>query len=182
MMKNNSVMLPSAGSTRFIPDDSLINLQFLLDEMTRLLQQFVKSLQQEKTLIIDGSPEELMRCVEEKDAVLHQVSLLEKKSQFMVQQISLAAGKKETLTLRQLIPMIQGSFKTRFERSLSGIEALSASITELNQINGLLVEKTLKRVSDLVQLIHYLSGNTATYTASGAMEEHSLPGRILIKG
>lgn len=182
MMKNDSVMLPSAGRSRFIPDDSLKNLQSLLDEITRLFQQFVKFLQQEKVFIIDGSAEELMHCVEEKESVLKKIAVLEKKRILLVQEISLAAGEKETLTLKELIPLSQGSFKTRFEKSLSGLEALSASIAELNQINGLLVEKTLKRVSDLVQLIHYLSGNTATYTASGAMEEHSLPGRILIKG
>jgi flagellar biosynthesis/type III secretory pathway chaperone len=63
----------------------------------------------------------------------------------------------------------------------AALEALNASMIEINQVNGILVERTLRKVSDLIGLIKQLSAASLTYSSKGEGNAFQPPGRSLVR-
>jgi flagellar biosynthesis/type III secretory pathway chaperone len=70
-------------------------------------------------------------------------------------------------TLRQLIDWVSAPYQARFSSCFERLRALSASVTEINQINGLLSVRILQQVNGLLGLLTHLSAIPSVYQASG---------------
>jgi flagellar biosynthesis/type III secretory pathway chaperone len=63
------------------------------------------------------------------------------------------------------------------------LDSLAASIREINQVNGILVDRILAQVTDLLGLLRHLVAPTPTYQATGLLQDvTSGGGRTLGRG
>jgi len=166
-----------------IPEGSLIPLQEVLEEMVRLHQQFLTLLQREKGLMIEGEVNPLIRCLTEKEGVLGQLHQLEAKRQQAMLPIAKGVGvDAHMLTLKRLIPLVSEPYRSRLQSAHERLAALSASIVEINEINALLVERTLQQVTTLVGLVKYIAQPLSTYQATGMLKDYTASGKTIGRG
>ncbi len=161
----------------------LDNLITTLEELASTQQQFLTILQLEKRLVIEGDLDELLSCLADKEKVLAHLTQLETQRQNLMRP--LAKGLQQnvhSLTLKQLSDQVGEPYATRLNACHHKLKVLSSSIEEVNQINGLLIDKTLKQVSCLLGLLRHLSTSPPLYQASGLTQEVSLGGKVLGKG
>lgn len=152
----------------------LTTLEHLLQEHQSLLS----TLQDEKRLIVEGKIEALLSCVGEKEALMRRIMALEKERLFILQGID---GTKQTLKLKTLILHVAPVYRERLKRLGGKLDVLTASITEINQINGILVERVLGQISDLFTLLRHLTSDGDTYRESGQLSS-AAAGRTITRG
>lgn len=161
----------------------LAQLISVLEGMTEVQQRFLSVLQREKRLVIEGDLETLFSCLAEKESVLNRLNRLEVERQALMAPLARILNQDpRRLTLRQLTARVEEPFAGRLSACHLRLKALSASILEINQINGLLVEKTLKQVSSLLGLLKHLSTAPPIYQATGLASESPFKGKVLGKG
>jgi flagellar biosynthesis/type III secretory pathway chaperone len=166
----------------FLLDPHLIKFHATLGEMIKGYQQFMSILQREKTLIIDGNSEELIACLIQKEGAISCLNGLEEKRKSEIEIIRRALGlKEEPLTFNLLIESVREPFKSKFYSCKAALEALTASIIEVNQLNGLLVERTLQKISDLIGLLNQISTVPVTYSSKGMAHSFPPKGRTLVR-
>jgi len=71
------------------------------------------------------------------------------------------------LTLRQLIQLVPSPYQERLSSCYERLRAVSAAVSEINQINGLLSSRILQQVNALLGLLTHLSAVPSIYQASG---------------
>ncbi|MBI3594056.1 MAG: flagellar protein FlgN [Nitrospirae bacterium] len=163
-------------------DVLLIKFYSTLGEMTKGYQQFMSILQKEKSLIIEGNSEELITCLLQKEGVISYLNGLESKREAEIEEIGRALGlTSRPLTFVMLIDAVKEPFKSKFISCKAGLEALTASMIEVNQINGLLVERTLRKITDLIGLINQISAVPITYSSNGVANAFPAKGRSLAR-
>jgi flagellar biosynthesis/type III secretory pathway chaperone len=163
-------------------DALLIQFYSTLEEMIKGYQQLMAILQREKTLIIEGNSEELISCLLQKEGSLSLLNGLEVKRQKEIEVIGNALGLDEKpLTFSKLIDSVREPFKSKFHNCKNGLEALTASMIEVNQLNGLLVDRTLQKISGLIGLLKQISAVPLTYSSSGAANPYPAKGRTLVR-
>jgi flagellar biosynthesis/type III secretory pathway chaperone len=164
------------------PDALLVQFYSTLEEMIKGYQQLMSILQREKTLIIEGNCEELLACLLQKEGVLSLLNGLEKKRQREVEIIGQSLGLEESsMTFGRLIESVREPFKSKFYSCKGALEALTASMVEVNQMNGLLVDRTLRKISDLIGLLKQISSVPLTYSSNGAVNPYPAKGRTLVR-
>lgn len=165
------------------PASSVTSLISTLEEMVRLQQELLSLLQREKKLIIDGERDELLRCLQEKETLLGRLRGLEQRRQAEVIPLQRQwGGDDQPLTLKQLMERIPDPFRSRLASCHVRLEALMSSIQELNQINGLLVNRILEQIGALVGLLRDLSSTVPIYQPNGALRHLPSGGRIISQG
>lgn len=165
------------------PAASVTPLISTLEEMIRLQQEMLSLLQREKKLIIDGERDALLRCLQEKETLLGHLRGLEQRRQEEVVPLERQwGGEDQPLTLKQLIERIPDPFRSRLASCHVRLEALTSSIQELNQINGLLVNRILEQIGALVGLLRDLSSTVPIYQPNGALQHLPSGGRIISQG
>ena len=163
-------------------DSLLIQFYSTLEEMIKGYQQMMSILQREKILIIEGNSEELISCLLQKEGVLSFLNGLDEKRQKEVDFIGQALGLDDKpLTFRTLIESVREPFKSQFYACKAALEALTASMIEVNQLNGLLVDRTLQKISDLIGLLKQISAVPLTYSATGVANPYPAKGRTLVR-
>ncbi len=150
----------------------------ILEEMFLFQQQLLLILQEEKSLIIDGKTDHLVSCVGKKEGVLNRIAQLEAERIQMMSPISPASS---PLTLKALIPHLPLADQEKLETLRSGLEVLTTSIAELNEMNGILIERVLGQISDLFSLLRHMTSGEKTYQATGEISLVS-SGRSISKG
>lgn len=171
------------GSTCDIPQDMLTRLVAVLEEMVTAYQQLLTLLQIEKNLIIEGDIESLVPCFDEKEERLRYLNVLESKRCEVMGLIArqIAVGQRP-LRLKQLLSKVKGPCHNQLRSCQVRLEALMASIAEINQINGLLVERVLGQITNLVGLLRHMATVFPTYDPSGLLRDHLSSGRTITKG
>jgi len=168
------------------PDSSeslLIPLIKILDEMILSQQEMLSLLQREKKLMIQGDLDDLLRCLQEKERLLGRLHRLEQQRQEQIAPWIERRGEvKPALTLKQMIQRTPEPYRSRLASCHQRLEALTASIQELNQINGLLVERILQQVTGLLGLLRHLSSAVPIYQPNGALEQLPSGGRVISQG
>jgi len=164
-------------------DERMEMLRSTLEEVVKVQQRLVGVLQQEKSLVIAGELDRLMVCLAEKEATLEALRRLEAQWRAHIKPIAGLMGfHAEGLSLSRLIESIGEPHQSRLRSCQQRLSALKASILEINQVNGFLIEKTLKKIGDLIQLLRHLSSETPTYRPTGLLSPSSPQGRLLCKG
>lgn len=91
-------------------------------------------------------------------------------------------GDERSLTLKQLAQRVPGPFRSQLTYCHTRLEALTASIQELNQINGLLIDRILERITALVGLLRHLSSTDPIYQPNGSLQHFPSGGRAISQG
>ena len=163
-------------------DPLLIQFYSTLEEMIKGYQQLMSILQKEKTLIIEGNSGELISCLVQKEGALTLLNTLEARRQQEIDVIGKVLGLSDhPLTFSKLIEAVREPFKSKFRTCKASLEALTSSMIEVNQMNGLLVDRTLRKISDLIGLLKQISAVPLTYSSTGQATSYPVRGKILVR-
>lgn len=164
-------------------DAGLEALTAILEELIEEHQQLLPVLQDEKRLMVEGEVDDVLPCLQAKERLLHRVRETELRRREAVDSLAASAGHpSEGWTLSRIIGLAAPAYATRLRSCQARLESLTASMIELNQLNGLVAERILTRVNGLIGLLRHLSSAAATYQPSGALHEAPSSGRSLGTG
>lgn len=166
-----------ASSPRLSEAETL-KLLATLEHLVQGHQNLLTCLQDEKRLIIEGKIEALLSCVGEKEALLRDIAHLEEERIGIMAALD---GANRPKTLKTLILHVAPGTRKKLENLGGQLDALTASITEINQINGILVKRVLGQISDLFALLGHLNAEADTYQDSGKMS-NTISGRTISRG
>lgn len=154
-----------------IEEPLLIRLLFTLEEMVKRYQTLLSVLQHEKELMIEGNLNDLIPCLSEKEGILRELKGLEERRlreiDPLARRLKMTSRLSEGVSLRQLIAVCSLTYRARLISCYDRLRALLSSVTEINQINGLLVGRILQQVNSLLGLLTHLSTAPQTYQATG---------------
>jgi flagellar biosynthesis/type III secretory pathway chaperone len=166
-----------------IEEPLLIRLLFTLEEMVKRYQKLLSVLQREKGLMIEGNLNDLIPCLNDKEALLAELKELEdrrlREIDPLARRLQMTARSEEGVSLRQLIGVVSLPYRGRLISCYDRLRALLSSVTEINQINGLLVGRILQQVNGLLGLLTHLSTAPQTYQATGSFSHDFQSGRAL---
>lgn len=150
-----------------------------LEETIRAHQSLQSCLQAEKRLIIAGDVEGLDQCSQEKEASLVRIAELERQRIEILESVD---DSDTTPTLKSLITLSPSPFREQLQSSQIRLEALMASIHEINQMNGMLVGRILTQISGLLGTLRHLTIELPpTYQQNGVVKAASSNGRTFGK-
>jgi flagellar biosynthesis/type III secretory pathway chaperone len=171
------------AATQAALDERVARLARTFEDLIGLQQRFVGVLQHEKALIIEGDLDRLAVCLAEKEALLVPLRQLDAQWRDQIDPIARLAGHAGGgMSLGRLIELVGEPHRSRLRSCQQRLAALKASMVEINQVNGLLIEKTLKKIDDLMELLRHLSCGAPTYQPTGLLSQSRPPGRLLCKG
>ncbi|MEK7747687.1 MAG: flagellar protein FlgN [Nitrospirota bacterium] len=176
-------MATATGGTTItdIEKPLLSRLLLTLEEMIKQYQILLSVLQLEKGLMIEGNLTELVPCLNKKEEILEEIRKLEarrvKEIAPLARRLRLDAPSFPGVTLRQIIGVISFPYRGQLSSCHDRLQALLAAVTEINQINGLLVGRILQQVNSLIGLLTHLSNTPQTYQSSGLFGGDSQTGR-----
>ncbi len=171
-------LTPHMTSSICLSETETLRLIETLQEMEPLYQQLLSMLQNEKRLIIEAKTDPLVRCAREKEVVLTRLAQLEEERIAATRRL---LPQNPSLTLKTLIPLVVPVYREKLASLHRSLDVLTASITELNQMNGILIERVLAQISDLFALLRYLTPAGETYEPTGEMRRVS-SGRTIGRG
>jgi len=149
-----------------------------LEHLVQRHQKLLACLQNEKRLIIEGKVEGLLSCVAEKEKLLRAIADLEEERIRIMAELE---GANRVKTLKTLLSRLSPLDREKLETLGSQLDALTAGITEINEINGVLVKRVLGQISDLFTLLGQLNTDGDTYQGSGKMNIAAF-GRTISRG
>ncbi len=152
----------------------------LLNTLARLFQEhqsLLCILQEEKRLIVEGKIDVLLSRVTEKEAVMRRIAGLEQERIGITDKLE----GQERPRFKALILYVAPPYRAKLNDLRQKLEVLTESITEINQMNGILVERVLSQISDLFSLLRHLTADADTYQGSGKMSQATL-GRTIGRG
>ncbi len=127
---------------KFLED--LNNLEKLLVRQFRELQKLTELTRKEREVLLNGG-DALMRMVEDKEALLDQLSMMEDTRRQLVQDLAVALQlqSKET-SIRELLPHLDPDVAQRIYNLSEGVHTLSVQARELNRANQALAMTRLE--------------------------------------
>jgi flagellar biosynthesis/type III secretory pathway chaperone len=114
----------------------LINLEDLLVQEFRTLQELIAVTKKEREVLSKNDTIALMRLIEEKEVVLDQLGLMEDNRHMLLQDLAVSLGKKtQSYSLKELLPLLTPAEAGRLDRLSDGIMTLVSQARELNYGN-----------------------------------------------
>ena len=174
------------GQVVEIEEPMLARLIATLEEMIKRYQALLFLLQREKQLMVEGNLDDLAGCLLEKERFMGFLRQLEERrlSEMIPLarrfQITLPSSEGQGISLRQLADAVTGSHKTQLLSCHERLRALCASVSEINQINGLLTNRFLRQVNALLGLLIHLSPMPLTYQSQGLSNGEMFSKRLLM--
>ncbi len=169
----------SVAISKGVSEIALTQLCTTLDAMIPVQQQLLTLLQDEKRLIVEGETEGLIQCSHKKEMALQRIAELEKQRIETIQSMS---NVEDPLTLKKLISICPQAYRVRLQSAQHRLDALMASIQEINQMNGLLVGRVLTQISGLLGVLNHLTSGGPTYQKTGKINAASSGGRTIGRG
>ncbi len=118
---------------------NVLELENLLVKQLRALQDFLDLTRREREALLNNQ-KELMGLVEDKEALLDKLSLVEDQRRKIVQELAVALGLQNGDTsIRELLPHIPDRESIRINHLSEGITTLAVQAKEMNQANQALV-------------------------------------------
>ena len=119
--------------------ENLLELEELLVRQFRALQDFNELTKTERTLLLNGD-DAIMRLVEEKEAQLDKLILMEDNRRNIVQNMALALHlQSDATSIGELLPHLDQIHAERIGRLSEGIVTLARQSRELNQSSQALI-------------------------------------------
>jgi hypothetical protein len=122
-----------------MPDEKLVadrlELEQTLVRQFKLLKDVIALTKKERTSLLN-EPDLVLRMVEDKEALLDQMSLMEDQCRQSVQEISLLLElHSENTSIRDLLPFLEPEDARRIRTLSEGISTLASQARELNRAN-----------------------------------------------
>lgn len=149
-----------------------------LESLLQRHQNLLSLLQDEKRLIVEGKIEALLSCVGKKEVLMKQIAGLEEERLSLLEGVDTS---NKASTLKILLFHVAPAYREKLKILGGQLDILTASITEINQMNGILVERVLGQISDLFTLLRHLTSDGDTYQDSGKMR-NVMGGRTISRG
>lgn len=166
-------------ATTGITETDMLALCTILEALVSASKKLVAQLQDEKRYIIEGDADRLLQLSHDKETVIQHLAKL---NQDRITVLQLSNKNDPPPTLRTLISLCPPIYQDRLRTAHLRLEALSAGINELNQMNGLLTDRVLQQISGLLGILGHLSPTGPTYAQSGTIQALHADGRSLGKG
>lgn len=155
----------------------------ILEEMIVIHQRLLPVLQQEKFLVLEGDPRDLMDCVKDKEGVLEELDRLELGRQSVLVELKLELlGDEGPWTINQLIQSVDEPYRLALKSCGERLQVLASSTRELNEINSVLIERSLQKTANFLSLLSRISNTTSIYLGNGQLSSMSSHGRVIDKG
>lgn len=114
---------------------SRVELEQVLVQQFKLLKNMLELTKQERTTLLND-PDAVLKAVEDQEALLDEMTLLEDRCRQVVQEISLALGlHSQETSIRELLPFFEPEAARRIETLSEGISSLASQARELNRAN-----------------------------------------------
>jgi hypothetical protein len=121
-----------------------LELEQVLVRQFRLLQEMLSLSKKEREVLLNA-PDEVLRVVEDKEALLDRLSLLEDHCRKLVQGLSLALRlHSEATSIGALLPYFAPPDASRLKNLSEGISSLAGQARELNRANQALALSKLE--------------------------------------
>ena len=112
-----------------------LELEQVLVRQFKLLKDVILLTKKERSALLE-EPNLVLRVVEDKEALLDQVSLMEDRCRRIVQEISLSLDlRSENTSIRALLPYFKSEDARRIQNLSEGISNLAIQARELNRAN-----------------------------------------------
>ncbi len=112
-----------------------MELEQVLVRQFKLLKDMVALTKRERATLL-SDPEAVLHIVEDKEALLDSMTLLEDRCRKLVQEISLVLELRSSETsIRELIPHFEPESARRIQNLSEGISSLASEARELNRAN-----------------------------------------------
>lgn len=116
--------------------EDLNNLENLLVRQFRSIETMIELTRKEREEMLSGKTDQLMQIVEDKEALLDQLGLLEDGRRDLIQRLALSFQvRSDTTSIKDLLPYLSAEESQRIIRMEEGISALAARARELNHGN-----------------------------------------------
>lgn len=159
------------------------DLVAVLEDLIREHQQLLDVLQREKRLMVEGDVDALLPSLTDKEKILERVRAIERRRRELVDALASRAGRPaDTASLTRLAALAPEPYAEALRSCHARLEALAASMVELNQLNGVLVDRILTRVTSLLALIRHVVVDAPLYQSSGLPQDAPPGGRTLGRG
>ncbi len=162
-----------------IAKSDLLALCTIFEALVTASKKLMDLLQDEKRCIIAGDVDHLIHLSSEKEAA---IEALAKLNQDRIAVLRTKHPNDPPAKLSTLISLCPDRYRGRLQRAYTSLEALSAGIQELNQMNGLLTDRILQQVSGLLGVLKHLGPSGTTYEQSGMIQSLRSSGRTFGKG
>jgi flagellar biosynthesis/type III secretory pathway chaperone len=151
-----------------LPENKIIELQDILVKQFRTLQELIKVTQAEREALAQRGADSVLTVVEEKEAVLDQLSLIEDERRRILQDISLQVDLPGLETnVKELLPHLDTVERGRIERITEGIQSLLIQARDLNYGNQALAFSRLDWMNALQSfLVSLTCPETGYYSRS----------------
>jgi flagellar biosynthesis/type III secretory pathway chaperone len=121
-----------------------LELEQTLVRQFRLLQEMLALSKKERDSLLN-EPDFILKIVEDKEALLDRMSVMEDKCRKIVQELSLALDlHSEETSIQVLLPHFQREETSRIRNLSEGISSLASEVRELNRANQALALSKLE--------------------------------------
>jgi flagellar biosynthesis/type III secretory pathway chaperone len=149
-------------------EELTISLEDVLVREFRTLQNLVAVTNQERQALSKNDSPTLMPLVEQKEALLDSLSLLEETRRVLTEDIGLIVGTGPSSTgIGAILPNLEPHTSKRISRLSEGISALVSEARDLNQGNRALAISTLTWLDSAQTFLLSFFSTTDTYTPPG---------------
>lgn len=153
----------------------LQNLVGTLSKMTALYKDILQAAQNKRKHIISGDIDKLESVIYQERNLSESILLLEEKRRYIMQSISRAIGKRDTIpTLRELIEQIRDPHKSELEKQYDAVSDIIMKVRDINKVNTLLTKYSLEYVNSFIRTICSESLNDSVYQQSGNFKDPEL--------
>ncbi len=156
-------------------ENLLQNLVDALSKMTSVYKDILQTAEDKRKHIISGDIDKLESVIYQERNLSENILLLEQKRRYIMQSISRAIGKRDTiLTLRELIDQIRDPYKRKLKKQHDAISGVITKVKNVNEINTLLTKYSLEFVNNFIKAICSESLNDSVYQQSGNLRDPEL--------
>ncbi len=164
-------------------EETTLSLVLVLEDMVPLYQQLLGLLMREREVIVGDDVDGLTRNLNEKGSLLGRIGQLDRKRSEAVVVLSRALGGSEgQLSLRQLVERVPAHCRNRLMSCQYALEGLIRGIASTNQVNGVVIDRSLQRVGGLLNLVRRYVPMASSYRKDGLPEGMGQIRRTLAKG
>ena len=164
-----------------IPATHLEPLLDVLEQEIHLYRDLLEVLQAEKQHMIDLALDRLRETQQRKEALLQRARDLEEARIRLTRRIAHHLGRGEGMPLREIIAQAPLPWRAPLERCRSNLISLIHSIGEINQVNAVLVERSLSYTRDSLRFLAQLTRQLPAYLASGRLQEAVPAGQLVCR-
>jgi flagellar biosynthesis/type III secretory pathway chaperone len=157
-------------------EEELVQLEETLVSEFRLLQSLLEVTQKESSALLKGSQSILMPIVEDKEAILDQLGVLEETRQKVTQSLSSSFGisTQQPVTIKALLPHIDEERAQRIRRLCDGILALSEQQRGLNLNVSTMAQSWIEMIHSTQAYLLSFYQTPVTYQPPGLKAAYNL--------